>query len=83
MLYTCIMKVDNVKLVKQINDKMFAEMSSQKKKISLRAFAKKMSISHPTLFRITTIENPNISISTFIAIVTWLGVSADEFIINN
>ena len=60
-----------------VNEKMFGEMTKQKRRIGVREFAKEIGISPATLSRI---ENGNVpDIETFFNLCFWMKRSTNEF----
>ena len=75
------MKVDSVKLVKHIQDKMYAEMTEKRKTLGLRYFGDQMGISAATLSRVLTNSDSETKLTTFCSIVNWLGKSSNDYLI--
>lgn len=75
------MKVDNAKLVKHIQDKMYAEMADKRETFGLRYFGKQIGISAPTLSRVLSNGDSKIELTTFVSLVNWLGQKSDDYLI--
>lgn len=61
-----------------VKEKMFTQMTSEKRRIGVREFSKQIGISSATLSRIENGKTPDIE--TFFKICYWLKISSNDFI---